>query len=71
LVVVARAATQSYAPLVLSDPLPSGIEARFDLLAGFIGVWFPPSELAGTAAAELDAAEERLGLRLPLALRRW
>ena len=45
---------------------------RWSLLQDFIAEWHSPLKPGdGYSAAELDAAEKRLGLKLPLALREW
>ncbi len=45
---------------------------RWSLLTDFVAEWHTPlQEGDGYSAAELDAAEQRLGLTLPLALREW
>jgi hypothetical protein len=45
---------------------------RWSLLTEFVAEWHTPlQEGDGYSAAELDAAEQRLGLKLPLALREW
>jgi len=45
---------------------------RWSLLTDFVAEWHTPlQEGDGYSAAELDAAEQRLGLNLPLALREW
>ncbi len=45
---------------------------RWSLLKDFVAEWHTPlQEGDGYAAEELDAAEQRLGLKLPLALREW
>lgn len=45
---------------------------RWSLLTDFAAEWHSPlQEGDGYSAAELDAAEQRLGLKLPLALREW
>ena len=47
-------------------------EDRWSLLTEFVAEWHMPlQEGDGYSAAELDAAEQRLGLKLPLALREW
>lgn len=47
-------------------------EDRWSLLTEFVAEWHTPlQEGDGYSAAELDAAEQRLGLKLPLALREW
>ena len=47
-------------------------EDRWSLLADFVAQWYAPlQEGDGYSAAELDAAEQRLGLKLPLALWEW
>ena len=48
----------------------SAREDRWSLLKDFIAEWHGPLEDGdGCAASELDAAEQRLGLKLPAALR--
>ena len=45
---------------------------RWSLLKDFVAEWHAPlSDGNGYSAAELDAAEGRLGFKLPLALREW
>ncbi len=45
---------------------------RWSLLKDFVAEWHTPlQEGDGYAAEELDAAEQRLGLKLPAALREW
>ena len=45
---------------------------RWSLLKDFIAEWHGPLEDGdGYSAAELDAAEQRIGLKLPEALREW
>ncbi len=47
-------------------------EDRWSLLKDFIAEWHGPLEDGdGYSKAEIDAAEQRLGLKLPLALREW
>ena len=47
-------------------------EDRWSLLQDFVAEWHSPLQPGdGYSAAELDAAEDRLGLKLPLALREW
>ena len=47
-------------------------EDRWSLLTDFVAKWRRPlQEGDGYSATELDAAEQRLGLKLPLALREW
>lgn len=47
-------------------------EDRWSLLTDFVAEWHTPLQAGdGYSAAELDAAEQRLGLKLPLALREW
>lgn len=50
----------------------SAREDRWSLLKDFIAEWHSPLEPGdGYPASELDAAEQRLRLKLPLALREW
>ena len=45
---------------------------RWSLLTDFVAEWYSPlQEDDGYSVKELDAAEQRLGLNLPLALREW
>ncbi len=45
---------------------------RWSLLTDFVAEWHTPlQEGDGYSPKELDAAEQRLGLKLPLALREW
>lgn len=61
----------SLAPLFAPE-LPRDREARWLLLDELLRKWFTPYEgTVGTLASELDAAERRLGVRLPVALRDW
>jgi hypothetical protein len=54
------------------DALPPDRDARWDLLTNLIAAWYrTPLHDDGYAAAELDAAEARLGTQLPAALREW
>ena len=47
-------------------------EDRWSLLTDFVAEWHTPlREGDGYSVAELEAAEQRLGLKLPLALREW
>lgn len=47
-------------------------EDRWSLLKDFVAEWHSPLEFGdGYTAEEIDAAEQRLGLKLPLALREW
>ena len=47
-------------------------EDRWSLLTDFVAEWHAPlQEGDGYSPEELDAAEQRLGLKLPLALREW
>ena len=47
-------------------------EDRWSLLKDFIAEWHSPLEPGdGYSAADIDAAEQRLGLKLPIALREW
>lgn len=47
-------------------------EDRWSLLTDFVAEWHRPlQEGDGYAPKELDAAEQRLGSKLPLALREW
>jgi hypothetical protein len=52
--------------------LPENRDERWVLLDEILDAWLPESPTAsGIDAAELDAAERRLGLSLPPALREW
>ena len=47
-------------------------EDRWSLLTDFVAEWHTPlQEGDGYSVAELDVAEQQLGLKLPLALREW
>ena len=47
-------------------------EDRWSLLKDFVAEWHSPLQPGdGYSTAELDAVEERLGLKLPAALREW
>ena len=47
-------------------------EDRWSLLTDFVAEWHAPlQEGDGYSVAELDVAEQHLGLKLPLALREW
>jgi hypothetical protein len=52
--------------------LPEERSRKWDLLRELVAAWYRPlSEGDGVSSTELDAAEERLGIRLPEALREW
>jgi hypothetical protein len=51
--------------------LPSNRHERWRLLRKLVEAWFPVKQLPGVAVTTLDMAEDRLGLRLPAALREW
>ena len=52
--------------------IPEGRNERWQLASDFIEHWIRPMiESERVSAHRLDAAEERLGLELPIALRQW
>jgi hypothetical protein len=54
------------------QPIPEGRNERWDLASDFIEHWIRPmSDSDRVSSRRLDAAEHRLGLRLPIALREW
>jgi hypothetical protein len=59
---------------VIAHAVPPDRPSRWALVATLIERWFGPAsvcEPAGVAERELDAAERRLGVALPEALREW
>jgi hypothetical protein len=57
---------------MLLQAIPEGRSGRWCLAARFIEHWFGPMrESDRVPPRRLDAAERRLGLRLPIALREW
>ena len=57
---------------MLLQSIPAGREGRWRLASDFMEHWIrPPGEADRVPPARLDAAEDRLGLRLPAALREW
>lgn len=54
------------------ERVPERRTGRWELLQSLIAVWYPPVESdAGYSEDEVQAAEARLGMRLPAALREW
>jgi len=52
--------------------LPADRQERWDQIRAFIAEWHRPlGENDGIPSAELDAAEQRMGCRIPAALREW
>lgn len=57
---------------MLLQAIPEGRDARWRLASDFIEHWLRPmSDPDRVSPGRLDQAEERLGLRLPAALREW
>jgi hypothetical protein len=57
---------------MLLQAIPEGRNERWHLALDFIEYWIRPmSELDRVSTSRLDEAEDRLGLRLPIALREW
>jgi hypothetical protein len=56
---------------MLTGGLPATREARWALLEAVLERWFPGATPSGVASSDLDLAERRLALRLPVALREW
>src|SRR4051812_5998996 len=57
---------------MLLQVIPEGRDGRWRLASDFIEHWIRPmNESDRVSPRRLDAAEDRLGLRLPVALREW
>jgi len=57
---------------MLLQVIPEGRNDRWNLASTFIDHWIRPmGESDRVSCDRLDAAEQRLGLRLPIALREW
>jgi hypothetical protein len=67
-----RMAARTEVGSMLLRAIPEGRDGRWRLAIEFAGHWVrPPGETDRVSPARLDAAEARLGLPLPAALREW